>query len=954
MTLSIQEEEEIELDFEQPRVSILSEVVRRGFNEQDIWRGEPGLYEVLTSEKIHPLMELVIEEVEVFVHDKLPIAFNLSHVPEFMDNGAIKKAFKISPHTPIYQVVALICRKFEIALPRRFTLSSLKGYIFDDNKPLSYYGFGSFLQSWELNLHKKSESELLEWKDEDVKEYVVTFFFPHTPEFNNMDRTSRKINPNLPTGQLVDLLCRRYEIPSGFKYRLSPDQDGQYLFSRKLGLGHYGLGSRFNIMKVYVISWNDDSKRKSLNMRGIYSWTQFDDDLALQHAREIIRSLDVEVISRQKKSSELENELKKLRVYLRKQKIETRQERKSVDELVEKLRQSEEEKDSIIDKVNQVIDIVRTQKITIASHEDNINSQMGEIGNLQRRVVEENEKCRNLEYQLEKTNELMEEVRQDLELQLLGSQTENQKLNMDLESLTQTCEELTEHIEIKNNKLDRCGRVMIRQRDEMKLKEEQIDQYMVLLETIQADMISKIQEIEQLGRESEVFKGIAKKKFEELLNQNHDEKRKFNAYREEAEQALRRRDDEIERVTRELESKLSTITSLEEEMQSNKQSFNQAINNLQSIITEKEQNYSQEVNALQRKMLEKDGSSDQKMKEIMDNHEQQMNKANEDISELRNHNNSLASELQKANSDIQKFQSEIKNQEEKYISTQSSTNDLKDEIVKLQNELRSTEENLSVFKSEIAQLKQEITETTDEKSKLERDLSSSRNNEQVLNNQLIQAKNAATKSSDNSTEINTLNESIINLQEKFKRESDARDREKKTNTQLTKDIASAKAEIEELKREIRDEKSSFLKLNLKCEGLERELKDEKDRGNVTEPEPTIIPNPAPAAPAVPAPAAPTAPVLNVTKSDKSSFGAMSLSDQLGNIKSSLQKMDKNMADPRSKERSADSSNSLAEVLALGLERKFQTLRMAENLEDIEDLDIEDDDFYFEENADEWD
>jgi len=67
------------------------------------------------------------------------------------------------------------------------------------------------------------------------------------------------------------------------------------------------------------------------------------------------------------------------------------------------------------------------------------------------------------------------------------------------------------------------------------------------------------------------------------------------------------------------------------------------------------------------------------------------------------------------------------------------------------------------------------------------------------------------------------------------------------------------------------------------------------------------------------------------------------------MKKNLQKTQVNNNKPLSE------PSTFVEIISAGLQKKFGTLHLEEDLDDLEDLhDLNDDDFYFEEDANEWD
>jgi len=76
---------------------------------------------------------------------------------------------------------------------------------------------------------------------------------------------------------------------------------------------------------------------------------------------------------------------------------------------------------------------------------------------------------------------------------------------------------------------------------------------------------------------------------------------------------------------------------------------------------------------------------------------------------------------------------------------------------------------------------------------------------------------------------------------------------------------------------------------------------------------------------------------------------LNLNEQINNMKNNLQKTE-TINNSKKYEPS-----TFVELIAEGLAKKFGTMHIEENLDELEDLrDLDDDDFYFEEDANEWD
>jgi hypothetical protein len=52
----------------------------------------------------------------------------------------------------------MICKRLDVSPPKRYQLTTLRGFTLSDNDSLASYGLGSLLPNWQLKLERKKQA----------------------------------------------------------------------------------------------------------------------------------------------------------------------------------------------------------------------------------------------------------------------------------------------------------------------------------------------------------------------------------------------------------------------------------------------------------------------------------------------------------------------------------------------------------------------------------------------------------------------------------------------------------------------------------------------------------------------------------------------------------------------------------------------------------------------------
>jgi hypothetical protein len=117
-----------------------------GIGENDVWEG---------SIEVFPIVKhyAALIEAASTTHSETIVNFLFPKQPEF--KGISGKTYKIDRRWTISQILNMICKKLEISTPKKYNVTTLRGFTFNENDDLGSYGLGSLLPSWQLKVVKQ-------------------------------------------------------------------------------------------------------------------------------------------------------------------------------------------------------------------------------------------------------------------------------------------------------------------------------------------------------------------------------------------------------------------------------------------------------------------------------------------------------------------------------------------------------------------------------------------------------------------------------------------------------------------------------------------------------------------------------------------------------------------------------------------------------------------------------
>lgn len=475
---------------------ILDALEKQGLTERDIWDGDHRVYPILAQMK-QQMLEIAQDN-----HESCTINFIFDDVPELVTLNIRNQAFKLNYLKPVYQVIGLICKKFKIEGSRRFTLATPKGSLLDDELDLATYGFGSLLRHWELRMVPKSDELIQKQKSAGGAGYVVSIYLPPIASFYGASSQKKLIQAITPTGQIIELLCQRFQVPDPQNYGLA-SMDGQ-LLSRKEGLGFYGLGTKFKQMSVRLVELSSlpgrsvlppGEKRKSLRFTSEYVWTQIDDSLTVPQARDAIRDLDNQLGNQINEKRDLKQQIHSLK----KQIIDLLKNRKDLKEAYIKLKEEKLHSDELnlelmegTKELAQQMQDLNEEKLQMKIDLDSrLMEAEDRIDNLQRRFEEErlsNEKLQlTLEQQKNDYENLLHERADEY-----NAKTE--ALSLKHQGEIQRQEEIVADL---NEKLKDCEAKLARSEEANKVQQERIKEVEFSKEAANAETHKKLEIIKE-------------------------------------------------------------------------------------------------------------------------------------------------------------------------------------------------------------------------------------------------------------------------------------------------------------------------------------------------------------------------------------------------------------------------------------------------------------------------
>ncbi|KAF2075148.1 hypothetical protein CYY_003538 [Polysphondylium violaceum] len=214
--------------------------------DEYIWGGHPQLFPILFQYK-----DKIQQNSQVTGH-VLSIV-----LPDMSEFGDVKKrTYKIGKKLTVQQTVNLICKKQQVKEPRRFWLSTLMGCILNDDLLLSYYGFGTFFDSWELKLipkeiytsHIQTDLPL-----DNFGEYIIDFDLPPLKQFGGLKKKRIKVDSTSTITQIIESICNKYKIEDSNRFSIITNEEFPVVLNNQSTLSHYGLGTLFNSWELNIV-----------------------------------------------------------------------------------------------------------------------------------------------------------------------------------------------------------------------------------------------------------------------------------------------------------------------------------------------------------------------------------------------------------------------------------------------------------------------------------------------------------------------------------------------------------------------------------------------------------------------------------------------------------------------------------------------------------------------------
>eukprot|EP01133_Synstelium_polycarpum_P005974 gene5974-6920_t len=220
-------------------------------SERDIWEGEPQLFSILYQFK-EQLSKNESSTSNI-------ITFHLPSIPEFAD--VKKKSYKINRKFTIAQTINLICKKQQIPDPKRFWISSLLGFIMNDNEPLYTYGLGSLFESWELRVIVKDDilaKSPLKYEPIDSigTEFIVVFELPPLEQFNGLKKHVVKVDSHQTIKQAIAGICKKYRVEDPERFSVMTIDVNplvEFVLFSGAAFKHYGLGYKFKKWDLKIV-----------------------------------------------------------------------------------------------------------------------------------------------------------------------------------------------------------------------------------------------------------------------------------------------------------------------------------------------------------------------------------------------------------------------------------------------------------------------------------------------------------------------------------------------------------------------------------------------------------------------------------------------------------------------------------------------------------------------------
>lgn len=867
--------------FSDPYVSVSKYLASLGITELDVWNATPKAVDAYKSMK-DKLNTLFFDDNN-FISVGFEACEELKHI-ELQQTPPLK----VDKDRPIYQVIALVCKKYNIESPKNFSFKSPGGSILDNELPLSTYGFGSILKEWKLTLCKSLQSTTRQVK---AKTCVVIFLFPRISYFKGLEKRAQKIQNVTPVGQIIQILCKKYEIPDPENYALTT-KDG-FEFSNKESLGYYGLGTKFDFMTVLFVPRNKEIKPRHISQE--FAWTQVSEEITIDDSRRIFLDMDQIIVAARDENSKLTDDNRRLRLELnttKKEKAELEKEKTAIEANFENLRK----------QAKQLVDTYTKLK----EHEAGLIQEKGELSEQINDLRNKNFQCIEV---IKKLKKIIDD--KDSELTAQKFEYENEIMNLEQKNVT-----LENYLNDENRKNLELVSKQIMLQDDIDRLNVKVESQRIELTQLQDKLSQKTQKENELQSElSKLNKDITFMQFNEKQNK-----------------------ELIENLKREKESLNEKIKEITSEKQS-----------LQSQLLDLKQKSDIEINGHKETIAGLEKKLEQQIednKSVVNSFEEQIRGLKKSLettassqSGLQQENTTLKEQVIELKSELESIKREIKNDANQVKSLTEENEALRNKLQTIQKDnsensqlINTMKANYENEKAEKEKLKATLDSINEKMSKEQKSLIELQQERNELDSK---CKTLESQVTGYESKLKELKDKIIELQANQTTKSSALDKE--TFNELNKKITKLTEDKQALEKELKDykEKNNHLKEEQsRLKSLSQELQSKLD---------ALIPSPPPP------PLKTLTPDDSKKKTDKNSQS--SLESQILSIKDTLQKT---VIQPKEKS-NTPIEGSMAAILINGLRQKFKRVKEEEmrDYEDLDALD--DDRFFITNDQEEdWD
>lgn len=261
--------------------------------ESEIWEGESFIIPVL----LH-FSRILVEASSP--NELCLIDIQLPKTIEF--NGILNKIFRVHPYSTINSIKQKICVTYNVYNHHDFTLVTLKNNALKDEAPISAYGIGCILKIWKLKLVKKQDLHIsthVSMPKVDLSlnlgdMYPVLLLFTDS-KFGSTPCLRTLLYCDMTTDRAIASICSQYGVSDSENYSFSTI-DGKRL-PKSYTFRSLGLGTRFRdweLMLAHDQFFELDKDNDQVPGQQ-FLWTNYDDSLTLDEAKEIISKLDSEM-----------------------------------------------------------------------------------------------------------------------------------------------------------------------------------------------------------------------------------------------------------------------------------------------------------------------------------------------------------------------------------------------------------------------------------------------------------------------------------------------------------------------------------------------------------------------------------------------------------------------------------------------------------------------------------